>query len=878
MEYKDFLKTKIDYGFTAGLNHAVIHKKLFDYQKDIVKWSLRRGRCAVFADCGLGKTFIQLSFAQNLLTHIEKKVIIFAPLSVNEQTIQEAKLIDLKVTRYDEDDDCRIKIANYENLEKLNSTDYEGIVVDESSILKSVDSKTRMKLIEFARDIKYRMACTATPAPNDISEIANHTEFLGIMRREEMLSKWFYNNGKDWNLKGHAVDKFYEWMATWAMFMTKPSDLGYSDDGFKLPELSIKPLYLDFEFKKEDELFAMNLSGIQDRIKIRKESVEVKIKEIIKIIANDKDLCNNFSYEKQKSIHERIPIKKPLEMEADTSTAEESQQGQKIKIQRKHKIQGKNKSTSQKILEKESREEKESKIKTIQNNSGEIQGDSFVTKEQVPDMRVFGYDESVHIPNGRSLSQNKESERASLLELQSWDRKIQRQHTFIEKSNRIFENQWIVWCGIDLESDLLCKELSFINVPFVVVDGKTPTDLKLQRIEQFKNKKVHVLISKPKVLGFGMNFQNSHNMIFFGLSDSYEAYYQCIRRQYRFGQKNPVNVIICLAGNESVILNNVMHKEQESRKIADNVIQKIKRFEEIEMKGTKHMKVEYAKDLKETPNYKLYLGDSCEIMKDLESASMDFSVFSPPFASLYTYSNSDRDLGNSTNDKEFFEHFDFIIKELLRVIKPGRNVAVHCMNLPTKKIVDGFIGIRDFRGDIIRAFIKAGFIYHSEVTIDKNPQVAAIRTHAKGLMFKQMHKDSSHSRMGLADYICCFKRPGENEIPITPDLTNDEWITFAHPVWYDIRETDTLNSMKADKDEKHMCPLQLPVIERCIRLWSNKGDTVFSPFAGVGSEGYKAIQKNRKFIGIELKKEYFDQAVKNLNFIEGELTKEYLFA
>ena len=210
------------------------------------------------------------------------------------------------------------------------------------------------------------------------------------------------------------------------------------------------------------------------------------------------------------------------------------------------------------------------------------------------------------------------------------------------------------------------------------------------------------------------------------------------------------------------------------------------------------------------------------------------------------------------------EHFKFIAQELLRVIKPGRNVGVHCMNLPTKRSVDGFTGIKDFRGDIIRLFQSVGFIYHSEVCIDKNPQVAAIRTHAKGLMFKQLHKDSADSRMGLADYIVCFKKPGENKEPIVPDVDNETWIRLAHPIWYGIKETKTLNSIKADKDEKHMCPLQLETIENCLNLWSNKGDLVLSPFAGVGSEGYQSLLMNRRFVGIELKNEYFQTANTNL--------------
>jgi DNA modification methylase len=239
-------------------------------------------------------------------------------------------------------------------------------------------------------------------------------------------------------------------------------------------------------------------------------------------------------------------------------------------------------------------------------------------------------------------------------------------------------------------------------------------------------------------------------------------------------------------------------------------------------------------------------------------------IFSPPFASLFTFSSSERDLGNCKDRQDFFEHFAFLITELHRTIKPGRLIAVHCMNLPTKLIKDGYIGITDFRGDIIRAFQKDGMIYHSEVCIQKNPQVAAIRTHAKGLMFKQMHKDSSWSRMGLADYICVFKKKGENEKEIISDLTNDEWIKYAHPIWTDIRETNTLNSIKAEKDEKHMSPLQLDVIERCIRLWSNKDELVASPFGGIGSEGYMAIKLNRKALLCELKKEYFETQQINL--------------
>lgn len=713
-KYTDFLKTKLFYGSSDSVDISFIPEMLFDFQKAIVKWALQKGRCAIFADTGLGKTFMQLTWAQNIIKATNGKVIIFAPLSVNEQTIDEGKKIAVEVSRFNELDNRNIKICNYENLEKLNSSDYVGIVLDESSILKSIDGVIRKNLILFAKDIKYRLACTATPAPNDISEIANHTEFLGILKREEMLAKYFVNRenkGTGWEIKGHAISAFYKWMATWAMFVKYPSDLGFSDKGFKLPDMNIEGHYTHFEFKRDDELFNVGLKGIGDRLKIRKDTIKSKIKAI-------SDLVNA---EKQQSI---------------------------------------------------------------------------------------------------------------------------------------------IWCGLNEEAEVLYKSIK----DGINLQGHDKDSDKIQKIKDFKSGKIKVLITKPKIAGFGLNFQNCHNVHFFGLSDSYEAYYQCIRRCYRFGQTKTVNVHLWLAGNESEILNNVKNKEKTAQEVSSQVIKYIRDYEMQEIKSTKHELEEYKMDKKSTSHYAVYQGDSCEVLKEIKSDSIDFSIFSPPFASLYTYSSSERDLGNCQDESEFFHHFSFIIKELLRVIKAGRLVAVHCMNLPTKKVKHGYIGLLDFRGDIIRAFQKEGFIYHSEVCIQKNPQSAAIRTHAKGLMFKQLHKDSSDSRQGLPDYICVFKKPGENEKPIKSDIDNEEWIKFAHPIWIDVRETYTLNAREAktEKDEKHMCPLQLDVIDRCLRLWSNKGETILSPFMGIGSEGYRAIQLDRKFVGIELKPEYYEVAIKNL--------------
>lgn len=268
--------------------------------------------------------------------------------------------------------------------------------------------------------------------------------------------------------------------------------------------------------------------------------------------------------------------------------------------------------------------------------------------------------------------------------------------------------------------------------------------------------------------------------------------------------------------------------------------------------------------------FSLYNGDSVEVLKGIPDNSIHYSIFSPPFASLYTYSNSDRDMGNSKTDDEFYEHFTFLVKELYRVTMPGRLLSFHCMNLPTSKVRDGVIGIKDFRGLLIRIFTDAGWIYHSEVCIWKNPVTAMQRTKALGLLWKQLKKDSAMSRQGIPDFIVTMRKPGDNPERVThtdESFPCNVWQKYASPVWMDINQSDTLQrkSAREDKDEKHICPLQLEVIKRCIELWSNPNDIVLDPFAGIGSTPYVALRMGRRGLGIELKESYCKQAVKNCN-------------
>ena len=280
-------------------------------------------------------------------------------------------------------------------------------------------------------------------------------------------------------------------------------------------------------------------------------------------------------------------------------------------------------------------------------------------------------------------------------------------------------------------------------------------------------------------------------------------------------------------------------------------------------------------------DYTLYCGDCIEVLAGLQVASVGYSIFSPPFSSLYTYSNSDRDLGNCRDDAEFFEHFDFVLAELFRVLMPGRSVSMHCMDLPSSKVREGVIGLKDFPGELIRHAQKFGFVYHSSVVIWKDPVTAMQRTKALGLLHKTIRNDSSMARMGIPDRVVTMRKPGENPVPIPhgEDYPVDRWQKIASPVWDDVNPSDTLQFRAArdDNDERHIAPLQLEIIRRCVELWSAPHDIVLTPFAGIGSELYVAVELGRRAVGVELKQSYFDQAVRNLHAID-EIRAGDLFA
>ena len=721
--YEQFLQAKAVLDPATGLkNLPSLNSMLFDFQRDIVRWALRRGRAAIFADCGMGKTPMQLEWAR----HIPGNVLILAPLAVSAQTVREGEKFGVAV-RY-----CRaqgqaqpgITVTNYEMLDHFDPAYFTGIVLDESSILKAYDGKTRTRIIEAFAKTPFRLACTATPAPNDYMELGNHAEFLGVMSRVEMLSMFFVHDGGEtqkWRLKGHAEAEFWKWLCSWAVMIRKPSDLGYEDGAFILPELVMHEHNVKVTDTLDGYLFPVEAETLQERIAARRETIAERVSDCAAIV-NDTD-------------------------------------------------------------------------------------------------RPF-----------------------------------------------------LVWCNLNNESEALIRAIQGA----VEVKGSDALEDKERNLLAFSRGEIRVMVTKPSIAGHGLNWQHCADVAFVGLSDSYEQYYQAVRRCWRFGQTRSVNVHVITAETEGAVVANIKRKEADATRMAENMVEHMKDLNaEALHGGAQRDKAQYGRDVKRGEGWTLHLADCIDVAREIPSDSLHYSVYSPPFASLYTYSNSDRDMGNCKDDDIFMGHYRFLVRELCRALMPGRLMSVHCMDMPSMKERDGVIGLKDLPGAIVRVHQDEGWIFHSRTTIWKDPVTQMQRTKALGLLHKQIKKDSCMSRQGTADYLLTFRKPGENPERITH--TNETfpvalWQRYASPVWFDINSSDTLQyrAAREHNDERHIAPLQLQVIERAVELWTNPGDTVFSPFAGIGSEGYVALKMGRKFLGAELKRSYWEQACRNLEAAKRE--------
>jgi len=896
MDYAEFLEKKKISDKPTGLKVVPeLNPMLFDFQRDIVKWALKRGRAAIWADCGLGKGPMALEWAK----HVPGRVLIVAPLAVSHQFKRESEKfgVEVCVAKTPDQAEGRIIITNYERVELFDASEFTGVVLDESSILKAHDGKTRSMMIEKFKQTPFRLCCTATPAPNDHMELGNHAEFLGTMSRVEMLSMFFVHDGGDtakWRLKGHAKSEFWKWLASWAVMIRKPSDLGYSDDGFDLPDLHMHQHTVEVDKPTEGMLFAMEAQTLQDRLQARRASIDDRVTAAAHIVNNTDGqflVWCNFNDESAmlaKLIDGAVEVKG-----SDSSCYKETAANWFLGYVCDCQLQKSRKNVNTQAYKKTlmlggEQWEKNHEPSTCESGSEATEQKSENTGKK---QRKRGTSE------GENCTGTSQKEGHALLpQLQNGEQKTQKDTSRNESKNMGLPQTNTDQClQPNLEDALFvesCKSDSILttatkqgksedcfvqNATSVSGNSKTTTNLQNEHICTCGGIKPNrVMISKPSIFGFGLNFQNCQNMAFVGLSDSYEQFYQAVRRCWRFGQKKPVHVHMITAQTEGAVVANIKRKEKDAMEMAESMVEHMKEINTASIHGaTVREKSPYVRDMEKGAGWTAHLGDCVDVASEMKDDSLHYTVYSPPFASLYTYSNSDRDMGNCTDYDVFFEQYKFLVKEIYRATMPGRLVSFHCMNLPTSKERHGFIGIQDFRGDLIRIHQDAGFIFHSEVCIWKDPVTAMQRTKALGLLHKQIRKDSCMSRQGIPDYLVTMRKPGEN--PEKVSHTHDDfpvslWQRYASPVWMDINPSDTLQyrSAREHNDERHICPLQLEVIRRALKLWSNPGDLVFSPFMGIGSEGYVAIQECRKFVGSELKRSYYEQACRNLAAAEKE--------
>jgi len=703
MKYEDFLTTKKKDFISSGFDAMALNPNLFDFQNHIVKIALQKGRFAIFADCGLGKTLMQLSWANAVYNYTGQKVLILAPLAVVAQTKKEALHFGINLDSFD--------ITNFDQLKNTDTSIYSGVVLDESSILKGKDGKLSSMIINVFKNTPYKLACTATPSPNDHMELGQHSEFLGAMTYLEMLAMFFVHDGGEtskWRLRKHATDDFWKYVCTWSISLDNPKTLGFDGGTYELPEIEY--------------------------------------------------------------VEHLIPV---------------------------------------------------------ENNTQSLFGDVAVSATDL----------------------HKDLNR-------SFDLRIKKTVELLQSNN----DQWIVWGLKNSETDSLSKLVESSKN----VQGSDLPEIKAKNLNGFADNDYRVLITKTSIASFGMNYQQCSNMVFMSYDFKFEAFYQAVRRCYRFGQKNKVTVHILVPESQANVRVTILEKEAKHKQM----IKEMSQYSANADYKLNKSKVTITKREMKTEKYHVINGDCVKESKKLEDNSVDLVVFSPPFAELYVYSDKEEDMGNVKNYKEFEQHFKYLIPELKRILKLGRICAVHCMDLPIQKGKEGYIGLRDFSGMLIDWFSEQGFIYHAKTTIWKNPVTEMQRTKALGLLHKTIKKDSSMSRVGIPDYVLFFRNEGDNLVPIEHQdkdhnkpnfLPVDLWQKYASPVWMDIDYGRTLQyrSGRDGNDEKHICPLQLDTIERIIHLYSNEGETVMSPFGGIGSEGFQALKMKRKSVSIELKESYF---------------------
>ncbi len=706
VEYAEFIAGKIARVQPAGFDWPAesLPAAMFDWQKRGCLLALKRGRCALFLNTGLGKTLVQLAWASAVAEHTGRPVLLLCPLAVGPQTVREADKFGIAGVSLFEpakgiDPAARVVVTNYQKLHLIDPSAFAGVVLDESSILKSFTGTTKRQLCEAFAATPYRLACTATPSPNDHMELGNHSQFLGVMDSTEMLTRWFINDLSQagvYRIKGHAEADFWRWVCSWAVFAAVPSDLGGDDSTHALPPLElVRHEVAEDQAGGDGQLFRSDAVTATTIHKQKRETIGERAKKVAEVIAADA---------------------------------------------------------------------------------------------------------------GRP---------------------------------------WLVWCDTDYEADALLAAIP----GSVDVRGSQTDAVKEDRLAGFVDGRYRTLIGKPSQLGFGLNWQHCCRMAFAGLSFSFEQYYQAVRRCWRFGQTQAVQVHVVCSASEWQIVSTVERKQADFEAMQAGMRAAARSAFADDTGGSLALADTTSGEVRAGKRWTLVNDDCVKAVGRLPEKTVGFSIHSPPFSNLYIYSDSQFDMGNSANHEEFFRHYGYLVPALLKATIPGRLAAVHCKDLPLYMNRDGVAGLYPFPDEITRLFVSHGWTFHSRVTIWKCPVTEMERTKNHGLLHKTVKADSSAVRQGMADYLLVFRRPptegllsdspvsrptgltewhGDPELDprvndVHPskyarkgkrskgdDETNDSiriWQRMADPVWWHIDQQDVLNKdlAKSDKDEKHIC-------------------------------------------------------------------------
>lgn len=943
--YEEFLATKSMRAKATGFDPGLLTRKaqcqLFEWQQHIVRIAINAGKFALFEDCGLGKSPQQLIWSDEVAKHTGQPVLILCPLAVAAQTVSEGEKFGVKVTHIREAEELGrsgVFITNYDRLEKFSEElrRLSGVVLDESSIIKNAEGKTRRMITEAFSVTPFRLCCTATPAPNDYAELGQHAEFLGVMTAGQMLATWFINDTSEtnngWRLKKHARADFWRWVGSWAACISKPSDIGFSDEGYILPPLELHnhSIAVDEVAGRQDgELFRSASVSAATLQKEARFSITERCAMAVGIAVNEDSPCiiwcelNDESEMLKKLLPEAVEIK-GSDNERKKERAAMWFCGMPMTYDELHSI---GKSDKLAACGNQNTQPIERGNTTTQNQSGSGDDPRAGVRQKTlntcvdiisqinPNSNDQESNRTRLISAGESNTQpRKKSGRRHANNLQNGSDQIQEKENSSDSESSDLQSR-------NLNQSLFGKEEGAPSADSPINQGHSSSPLLITPMQQEESEESYVpratsdsensgtqqkcfaepsntfrcLISKPEIFGFGMNMQVCTRQVFVGQSWSMERQYQAIRRSYRFGQDKPVHIHFVTPST----LGDVRVRVRE--KFAAHETMKLEMKEAAkQLTGNKDQSI----DTKEIPElsserWNIYNGDCVTVArKFIESQSVGCTIFSPPFMDLFTYSDRSEDMGNCSTPAAFMEHFKYLVDEITRVTMPGRECVVHCGDLLSSKWKDGIIGLKNFSDLIERAycgdpldviqsvsnalmstssamFLPGDWTLHTRVTIWKDPVIEMQRTKAHGLLYKTLKKDSSQSRVGMPDYLLVFRRRGDNPKPVAHtehDFELDAWQKIASPVWMDIEQGNVLNrkGSKEAADERHICPLQLDVIERAIKLWSAPGDLIYSPFTGIGSEGYQAVKMQRRFVGSELKASYFKDAALWLKQAESE--------